>query len=113
MPSIEITRWGYAASFDVDQGPPDPEDFCATLFIDTTEQGSEGVTTYEIEICTPRGMLSNFREICTFSAKIGASPEDCIFGRGLLLVGKYDIDLIERAIKSVGDNLRYYAFDVS
>jgi len=113
MPSLEIIRWGYAADFSVEGGPPDPEDFCVTLYVDTVEGGNSGVTTYQIEVCTPRGLVSHFDKIAEFSAKIGATPENSIFGRGLLLVKRYDADLIERAVQQAGDNLKYYAVDVS
>jgi len=113
MPSVEIKRWGYATGFDVEQGPPDPENFCLTLWVDTVEEGRQGVTTYQIEICTPLGLVEHFDEISQFAAKIGVSPEGCVFGRGLLLVRRYDLDLIERALKGVGENLKYYAFDAS
>ncbi len=117
MSNLFVKGWGvaywYDDEFDLDVGPPNPSLFCIDLKIDAEEIGIEGEINYQINVCTPLWIASNFSEAARLSARYKKRMDEYIWGRGFLLLQRYDIDLIERFIHAEINNLEHYAFDES
>ena len=111
----QIVGWGfaYAGDFDVEVGPPDLRNFWLELRVDVQEVNKEGIINFLIYICSPLGLLENFNEIADYNRTFLGAPQGPVFGRGLLILREYNIDVIESIIEQEVDNLKYYAFDVS
>jgi hypothetical protein len=117
MPNLEIKGWGfihdYGNSFDIEQEPPNPRDFCLELRVDVGEIGKEWVASYQIFVCTPLGLISHFNELSRYAAEDTNSELEYLFGKGLLILREYNVNFIEEAIEKNIDLLKYYAFDLS
>lgn len=110
---VTITAVGYDFDFDLEVGPLDPKNFWGEVIIRTSIDGQNGFTDYLIYIGTPLSLVSHFNEIFDHIKTFHPESPQCVFGKGLILLDAYDIDIIESAIDTVAENIDFYAFDVS
>lgn len=73
--------------FATDTGPPDPENFKETLTLHAAPEGTEDVSIYSLTVATPKALTQSVSVAAGYS-----------FQRNLLLVQRYDPELIERAL---------------
>jgi len=78
----------YFRSFDSDVGPPDPESFYDELFLDVESSDSDNSWTVSYYVGTPSGIAQVMRE----------ESWDYMFGIDLLIVRRYDRELILREL---------------
>jgi hypothetical protein len=100
--SKEIKNY-YFIDIDFNKGPSDPENFYEDFRIDVGEAGSDSVTNYSFFVCTPKGIQGAMKELKT----------DYLMERNLLIVPRFDMELILRAIRERIDKLADYGLDVS
>ncbi len=86
-PRLRI-RNHYFRSFDSDTGPPDPECFFDELFVEIENPDSGGSWTISYFVGTPSGIAQVMRE----------EGWDEMFGADLLIVRRFDRDLILRSL---------------
>ena len=86
-PRLRI-RNHYFRTFDTEAGPPDPECFYDELFLDVTQPDSADSWTVSFYVGTPSGIAEVMRE----------ESWDYMFGIDLLIVRRYDRDLILREL---------------
>lgn len=67
-------------------GPADPENFKDTVTLHAAPEGTDDIGIYSLTVATPRAMASN------------VTADSYSFQRNLLLVPRYDVALIERAL---------------
>lgn len=103
----------YDFDFDLELGPPDSKRFWGSAYVSVLSEGDDGVTDYRIYIGTPVSLVRNFSEVQDHIKAFTDNSPNCVFGRGLMLLDEYNIDVIENAIRQEVDNLDFYAFDVS
>lgn len=79
-------------SLDIDDlpnySPADTENFCFSLRIIASPESEEGEESFDIQVCTPKWMLENYRK------------EEVIIGRHYLIVMEYNYDRILQTISS-------------
>jgi len=90
-------------SFDPRTGPPDPARFCERLYLELSGADDSAVQKeYSLLVATPAGLEDYMR----------AENRHFQFGRNLLLVEQFDMDLILRAISRHLDDLGALAEEV-
>lgn len=116
MNTKKLKGWGiihdYGDSFDTEKGPLDKNNFWLDLRIDV-EIESGAVISYQLFVCSPAGLSSHFEEFVQQISVLLSEHKDYVFGRGLLILLEYNLDIIEQAINSELQNMGYYAFDLS
>mgnify|MGYP003583171603 FL=1 len=65
--------------------PEDPRDFCMEIYLRIGGASSEAADNFDLTVCTP-----------TWLAK--ATVKSPVWGRGLLIVSEYDLDLIRSEV---------------
>jgi len=78
----------YFRSFDSDTGPPNPEAFYDELFVELEDTNTGGSWTISYFVGTPSGIAQVMRE----------EGWDEMFGTDLLIVRRFDRDLILRSL---------------
>ena len=90
-------------NFDFRSGPPDPKRFCERLYLTLGSSDDPSLEKkYSFLVATPAGLNDTMR----------AENRDFQFGRNLLLVERYDMELILRAISRHLDELDALAEEV-
>ena len=74
--------------FDTKTGPPDGENFQEKLTLHAAPEGSDDISIYSVTVATPRALARS----------VAMGPGSYAFQRNLLLVERYDVALIERAL---------------
>jgi len=87
-PSRLRVRNHYFRSFDSDTGPPDPECFYDELFVELADTNTGGSGTISYFVGTPSGIAQVMRE----------EGWDEMFGTDLLIVRRFDRELILRSL---------------
>jgi hypothetical protein len=87
QPHLRI-RQHYFRSFDSDSGPPDPECFYDELFVELEDPDTGGSWTISYFVGTPSGIAQVMRE----------EDWDEMFGSDLLIVRRFDRELILRSL---------------
>ena len=100
--SKEIKNY-YFINIDFNKGPSDLEDFYEDFVVDVGEVGTDRVTNYSFFVCTPKGIEGAMKEL----------KADYLMERNLLIVPRFDMELIERAIREHIDKLAEFGLDVS
>ena len=83
---LTVNRY-YFRQTDMEAGPPDPADFYDELFVDLSDPGSEQTWQNSIHVATLRGLDRVMQE----------EGWDSVIGTELLIVRRYDFDIILRA----------------
>ena len=88
--ALEVKSYMFT-NFDYRTGPANREDFFENIYLNVGEVGRESnsVRTYSLYVTTPRAL----------DAAMRAKREDYKFGRNLLVVERYDMDVILRAVR--------------
>jgi hypothetical protein len=73
--------------FDVKTGPADPEYFKETVTLHVAPEGTDDIAIYSLTVSTPKALAQSTDAAGKYS-----------FQRNLLLVQRYDPELIERAL---------------
>jgi hypothetical protein len=117
MGDLIIKSWGIAnwnePSFEVESGPQNPTDFWFDLRIDVGESDKVEVSSYQMFVCTPLGLMSNFAKLARETDGRENPSDQYILGKGLLIVREYNIDIILEAVNKVLARLDEYAFNVT
>jgi hypothetical protein len=72
--------------FDAQTGPADPENFSERLTLHAAPEGTDDIAIYSVIVATPRALAQ----------RVGAAAY--AFQRNTLIVPRYDLALIERAL---------------
>ena len=83
---LTVNRY-YFRQTDMEAGPPDPADFYDELFVDLSDSDSEQTWQNSIHVATPRALDRVMQE----------EGWDSVIGTELLIVRRYDFDVIFRA----------------
>ena len=86
-----------------EQLPPDPHDAFGHILVDIGYAGEEGVSNYSFLVYTPQNL----------SEEIKSSDLKFLFGQYLLIVEKFDYELIKKAIDSILPEIEKYGHDVT
>jgi|ERR1700694_384926 len=100
--SREIKNY-YFIEIDLNKGPADPVNFYEDFRVDVGEAGSDSVTNYSFFVCTPKGIEDTMKEL----------KADYLMERNLLIVPRFDMELVLHAIRERIDKLADYGLDVS
>ena len=74
--------------FETKTGPADPENFRETLTLHAAPEGTDDVAIYSLTVATPKALAQS----------VAVDSGSYSFQRNLLLVDRYDAELIERAL---------------
>jgi hypothetical protein len=87
---LEVKSYMYT-NFDYRTGPADREEFFENMYVNVGAAGPEtnSTRTYSLYVTTPRALDKAMR----------AKREDYKFGRNLLVVERYDMDVILKAVR--------------
>lgn len=85
--------------FDAKAGPADPENFKEPLTLHAAPEGSDDISIYSLTVATPKALAQ----------AVEVTPGSYTFQRNLLLVARYDRDLIERALHEHINEIVYLA----
>ena len=85
----EVKRWMSFDLPDAQSVPPDPEDGCVGMEADIGPVGEEGAKTFSFQVCTPKGLAGRVD---------GDGAGRPYWGRGTLIVPRFDWDLVEAAL---------------
>jgi hypothetical protein len=86
---MEIKNYRFA-NFDHRVGPSNPENFHELLYVDVGPEGSTAdVRRYALHVTTPKGL----------SARIENNSSGYRFGSNLLVVERFDLEMILRALR--------------
>jgi Immunity protein 8 len=99
---LEIKNY-FFHSIDFRKGPDDPHKFYEDFCVDIGEVGKEGVTNYCLFVCTPSGIEELIRK----------TNEPYYFGRDMLIVKQFDMEVILKAVRDHIHELEKYAQDVT
>ena len=83
--------------FDAKAGPADPENFKESLTLHAAPEGTDDIAIYSLTVATPSALAQ----------AVSSASGEYSFQRNLLLVRRYDPDLIERALH---DHINEIAF---
>ena len=74
--------------FATTTGPADPENFRETLTLHAAPEGTDDIAIYSLTVATPKALAQS----------VAVDAGSYSFQRNLLLVERYDAELIERAL---------------
>ncbi|MBI2682572.1 MAG: hypothetical protein HYX26_05050 [Acidobacteriales bacterium] len=87
-PVLELKSYRFHGC-DSAMGPPDPLDFHERLYVSVGPRDSDRARTYCIHVTTPK----------TLEKELSASGHPARFGRDLLIVHRFEVDVILRAVR--------------
>jgi hypothetical protein len=85
VPGPPTIKHYFFANFDHRVGPPDPNHFLETLVVHVGPEESERYRVYSMWVATANA--------------VPMAPEGYRFGRGLLIVERYNLELILQAVR--------------
>jgi hypothetical protein len=87
---LEVKSYMFT-NFDYRTGPASREDFFENMYVNVGHAGPESnsARTYSLYVATPNAL----------AAKMRSENQDYKFGRNLLVVERYDMDVILRAVR--------------
>jgi len=83
--------------------PPDPYNAYGDVRVDIGYENEVGVSNYAFDVYTPTKLDSSIK----------GRDQKCLFGRHMLIVEKFDYDIIEKAIETIIDEIEEYGHDVT
>lgn len=89
--------------FDYRVGPQNPEDFYENFYVNVGEAGADSTRTYSMYVTTPKALSSALR----------MNQHDYKFGRHLLVVERYDMKVILRAVQDRINELGLMGEDIT
>jgi len=117
MGDLIVKSWGVInedePNFHVETGPQNSRDFWFDLRIDVGESDRVEVSSYQVFVCTPLGLMSHFDKLAKYTDGREDWSNQHVFGKGLLIVREYNIDVILEAVNKVLARLDEYAFNVT
>jgi|SRR3989338_3352331 len=83
--------------------PTDPYNAYGDVRVDIGYEGEKGLSNYAFDVYTLQQLTDDIK----------SGDAKYLFGRHLLIVEKFDYDLIEKAIESIIDKIEEYGHDVT
>jgi hypothetical protein len=83
--------------------PSDPYDAFGHILVDIGYEGMEGVSNYSFLVYTSKNLTD----------EIARSKDKFLFGQHMLIVEKFDYEVIKKAIESILPEIEQYGHDVT
>ena len=101
-PPLEVKSYMFT-NFDYRRGPANADDFYENLYVGVGEAGADSTRTYSMWVTTPKAL----------SSMVQKNKDDYKFGRHLLVVERYDMKVILRAVGEHINDLGLMGEDVT